>query len=83
MQMCDSIALMVGIHEERIQVNSSTKFAVNLMNNEHLFTLKKIKLLSRLQGKPSRAENWCVNRLIIIAVPFDGLISNNVTATKS
>ena len=33
-------------------------------------------------GKPSIVENWCVDRLIIIAVPFDSLNSNRVTATK-
>ena len=39
---------------------------------------KKIKLLSQLQGELS-IENWCVDILIIVAVPFD---SKRVTATK-
>ena len=42
---------------------------------------KKIKLLSQLQGKPSRGIT-CVHGLIIISVPFVGQNSNRVTATK-
>ena len=44
----------------------------------------KIKLLSRLLGKLSIEilENWCLDRLIIVVVPFDSLNSNKVTATK-
>ena len=32
---------------------------------------KKMKLLSRLQGKPGRGIT-CVHRLIIVGVPFGG-----------
>ena len=47
MQMCSSIASIIGTNEEHVMVDSLTKFAVNLS------VLKKIKLLSQLQGKPS------------------------------
>ena len=29
-----------------------------------------------------KLENWCVYRLIIVGVPFDGLKNNGVTATE-
>ena len=44
--------------------------------------VKKDQTLSQLQGKLSIVKTWCVDRLIIIAVPFDSLNSNGVTVTK-
>ena len=45
------------------------------------FHMKKIKLLSWLQGKP-HMRVICVHRMIIIAVPFDSLKNNGVAATE-
>ena len=55
-QTCNSIALIFGTNEERVTVDSPTKFAVNLRNIQRVMSIyshKKTKLLSRLQGKPS------------------------------
>ena len=54
--MCNSIASILGTHEEHVMVDSRTKFAVNLRNIQGVLSIyshKKIKLLSQLQGKPS------------------------------
>ena len=56
MQMCTLIALTFGTNGERVMVDSRTKFVVNLSNIEgvtSIYSRTKIKLLSRLQGKPS------------------------------
>ena len=56
MQTCNSIALMFGINEERVMVDSRTKFVVNLSNIQgvmSIYSRKKIKLLLWLQGKLS------------------------------
>ena len=57
MQMCTSIASIFGTNEERVMVDSHTKFAVNVRNIQGVMSVysrkKKIKLLSWLQGKPS------------------------------
>ena len=57
MQMCSLIALIFGANEEHVTVDSCTKFVVNLRNLQGVMSIysrkKKIKLLSRLQGKPS------------------------------
>ena len=56
MQTCNSIASIFGANEEHVTVDSCTKFVVNLRNIQgvmRVYSHKKIKLLSRLQGKPS------------------------------
>ena len=57
MQMCSLIALIFGTNEECVMVDSRTKFVVNLSKIQGVMSVysrkKKIKLLSRLQGKPS------------------------------
>ena len=57
MQACDSIALIFGTNEERVTMDSRIKFVVNPSNIQGVMSIysrkKKIKLLSRLQGKPS------------------------------
>ena len=56
MQMCNSIASIFGTDEEHVTVDSHTMFVVNLRNIQGVMTfihVKKIKFLSRLQGKPS------------------------------
>ena len=60
-QMCNSISLIIGTNEERVMVDSRTKFAVNLRNIQRVMSVyssKKIKLLSWLQGKPSIGITW-------------------------
>ena len=55
-QTCNLIALIFGKNEEHVMVDSHTKFAVNLRNIQGVMSVylhKKIKLLSRLQGKLS------------------------------
>ena len=53
-QTCNSIASICGTNEERVMVAS---FAVNLRNIQGVMNVytrkKKVKLLSRLQGKLS------------------------------
>ena len=57
-QMCNSIVLIFGTSKEHIKVHSHTKFAMNLLNIQGVMSVysrkKKMKLLSRLKGKPSR-----------------------------
>ena len=56
MQTCTSIALIFGTNEEHVMVDSRTTFVVNLRNIQGVMSVyshKKIKLLSRLQGKLS------------------------------
>ena len=50
MQMCNLIALIFATNEEHVTVDSRNKFAVDLQG---IMSVKKIKLLSWLQGKPS------------------------------
>ena len=53
MQTCNSTASIIGTNEERLMVDSRTKFVVNLSNIQGVMSVyarKKIKLLSRLQG---------------------------------
>ena len=61
MQMCNSIATIFGTNEECVTVDSRTKFVVNLSNIQGVMSVysrkKKIKLLSRLQGKLSKEIN--------------------------
>ena len=57
MQTRNSIASIFGTNEERVTMDSRTKFVVNLSNIQGAMDVysrkKKIKRLSRLQGKPS------------------------------
>ena len=51
-----SIASIFGTNEEHVTADSCTKFAVDLRNIQGVMSIiqvKKIKLLSWLQGKPS------------------------------
>ena len=56
MQTFNSIASIFSTNEEHVTVDSRTKFVVNLRNIQGVMSIysckKKIKLLSRLQGKP-------------------------------
>ena len=61
MQMCNSIASLFGTNEEHVKVDSRTKFAMNLRNIQgvmSIYSCDKIKLLSRLQDKPSIGITW-------------------------
>ena len=56
--MYNSIASIFGTNEERVMVDSSTKFAVNLRNIQGIMSIYSHKKgsnfsVSRLQGKPS------------------------------
>ena len=57
MQTSNSIASIFGTNEERVKVDSRTKFVVNLKNIQGIMSIysckKNIQLLSQLQGKPS------------------------------
>ena len=56
MQTCNSIDSVFGTNVEHVTVDSHTKFVVNLRNIQgvmSIYSRKKIKLLSRLQCKPS------------------------------
>ena len=53
MEMHSSIALIIGTREERVTMDSRTKFAVNLRIIQgfmSIYSRKKIKILSQLQG---------------------------------
>ena len=61
MQTCTSISLNFGTNEEHVMVDARTKFAVNLRNIQgvmSVYSRKKIKFLSRLQGKASIGITW-------------------------
>ena len=58
MQTYNLIATIFGTNEERVTVDSRTKFVVNLSNIQGVMSIysrkKRPNFLSRLQGKPSK-----------------------------
>ena len=52
-QMCNLIVSIFSMNEECIKVNLHTKFAVNIQGVVSIYSHKKIKFLSQLQGKMS------------------------------
>ena len=88
MQTCNSIASIFGTNEERVTVDPRTKFVVKLRNFQGVMSVNSRKKRShfchgyRVNRVQKYLENRCVDRLIIVAVPFDSLNSNRVTATK-
>ena len=82
--MCNLTALNFGANKEHINVNSHTKFTMNLIiihSVMNVYSCKKDQILPWLQGKPSMGL-ICIGVLIIVVVPFDGVKNNGVTATE-